>query len=52
MSVKAKGISPEILAVITAAACQLMGTDNLAVRITRPSTAWAMAGRQKNMNNH
>ncbi|MBC8016586.1 MAG: hypothetical protein H7X79_12695 [Sporomusaceae bacterium] len=45
MKIDAKGISPEVVAVI-AAALQMMGSSFQAVKITRTSDAWTNAGRQ------
>lgn len=50
MSIAAEGISPEVVAVITASIYAMMGTGNLAVRITRTGSQWVNAGRQKIMD--
>ncbi|HML31227.1 OadG family transporter subunit [Sporomusa sphaeroides] len=50
MAVDAEGISPEVIAVITASIYAMMGTGNLAVRITRTGNQWANVGRQKIMD--
>ncbi|WP_371371552.1 OadG family transporter subunit [Sporomusa aerivorans] len=50
VAVEAEGISPEVIAVITASICAMMGTGNLAVRITRTGNQWANVGRQKVMD--
>lgn len=50
MAVEADGISPEVIAVITASIYAMMGTGNLAVKITRTSNQWANVGRQKIMD--
>ena len=50
MAVEAEGISPEVIAVITASIYAMMGTGNLAVRITRTGNQWANVGRQKVMD--
>ncbi|TWH48196.1 OadG family protein [Sporomusa sp. KB1] len=50
MAVAAENISPEIVAVITASIYAMMGTGNLAVRITRTSNQWGNVGRQKIMD--
>jgi len=50
MAVEAEGISPEIVAVITASIYAMMGTGNLAVKISRTSNQWANVGRQKIMD--
>ena len=50
MAVEAEGINPEVVAVITASIYAMMGTGNLAVRITRTSNQWANVGRQKIMD--
>lgn len=50
MAVEAEGISPEVVAVITASIYAMMGTGNLAVRITRTGNQWANVGRQKVMD--
>ncbi len=50
MKIDAKGISPEIVAVIAASVYAMMGTANLAVRIKHTSDVWAIAGRQKLMD--
>lgn len=52
MTVNAKGIKPEVVAAIAAAVYQMMGTELVAMKIKQPSLAWAVAGRQKNMNSH
>jgi len=52
MKIDAKGVKPEVIAAITAAVYAMMGTHNLALRVKRNSNAWALAGRQKNMNSH
>lgn len=49
-TVEAEGISPEVIAVITASIYAMMGTGNLAVKITRTSNHWANVGRQKIMD--
>ncbi|SCM80733.1 conserved hypothetical protein [uncultured Sporomusa sp.] len=49
-SVEAEGISPEVIAAITASIYAMMGTGNLAVRITRTGNQWANVGRQKIMD--
>jgi hypothetical protein len=51
MKIDAKGVSPEVVAAIAAAITEIMGTGNLALRI-KPSTIWALTGRQKLMNSH
>jgi len=51
MKIDAKGVSPEIVAAITAAVTAMLGTGAVAIRI-KPSTVWAMTGRQKLMNSH
>ena len=50
LAVEAEGISPEVIAVITASISAMMGTGNLAVRITRTGNQWANVGRQKVMD--
>jgi hypothetical protein len=50
MAVDAEGISPEVIAAITASIYAMMGTGNLAVRITRTGNQWANVGRQKIMD--
>lgn len=50
MAVEAEGLSPEVVAVITASIYAMMGTGNLAVRITRTGNQWANVGRQKVMD--
>jgi len=50
MAVTAENISPEVVAVITASVYAMMGTGNLAVRITRTSNQWGNVGRQKIMD--
>lgn len=50
MAVEADGISPEVVAAITASIYAMMGTGNLAVRISRTGNQWAVAGRQKIMD--
>ena len=50
-SVEAEGISPEVIAAITASIYAMMGTGALAVRINRTSNQWANVGRQKVMDN-
>lgn len=50
MAVEAEGISPEVIAVITASIYAMLGTGRLAVKITRSSNQWANAGRQKIMD--
>lgn len=51
MKVDAKDVKPEVVAAIAAAVTAMMGTGNLAIKITT-SVAWAAAGRQKLMNSH
>ena len=51
MVVEAEGISPEVIAAITASIYAMMGTGALAVRINRTSNQWANVGRQKVMDN-
>lgn len=51
MVVEAEGISPEVIAAITASIYAMMGTGALAVRINRTSNQWANIGRQKVMDN-
>ncbi|MCE5285401.1 MAG: hypothetical protein LLG02_06105 [Pelosinus sp.] len=46
MKINAPGIRPEIVAAITASVCAMMGTGNIAVKITRTSEVWKFAGRQ------
>lgn len=46
MKIDAPGIRPEIIAAITASVCAMMGTGNIAVKITRTSDVWKYAGRQ------
>jgi len=46
MKIDAKGIAPEVIAAITAAISQMMGSQFQAVKITRDSDLWANAGRQ------
>jgi hypothetical protein len=46
MKIDAKGVSPEVVAVITAAIYELMGTGFQAVKITRDSNVWSVAGRK------
>jgi len=43
-------IDPAIVAAITAGVCEMLGTNNLAIRIIRTSNAWAAAGQQKLMD--
>jgi hypothetical protein len=50
MAVEAEGISPEVVAVITASVYAMLGTGNLAVKITRTGNQWANVGRQKIMD--
>ncbi|HWR42521.1 OadG family transporter subunit [Sporomusa sp.] len=50
MAVEAQGVSPEVVAAITASIYAMMGTGNLAVRITRTGNQWANVGRQKIMD--
>ena len=50
MAVEAQGISPEVIAAITASIYAMMGTGNLAVKITRSGNQWANVGRQKVMD--
>ncbi|BBB89768.1 MAG TPA: hypothetical protein PKA28_12165 [Methylomusa anaerophila] len=50
MQVKADGISPEIVAVITASVYAMLGTANLAVKISHTGNQWAQVGRQKLMD--
>ena len=45
MKIDAKGISPEVVAAITAA-LQMMGSSFQAVKITRDSDLWTNAGRK------
>jgi hypothetical protein len=45
MKIDAKGISDEVVAVITAA-LQMMGSSFQAVKITRDSESWIDAGRK------
>lgn len=52
MKIEANGVKPEVVAAIAAAVYAMMGTSGLALRIKRASNAWALAGRQKNMNSH
>ena len=40
----------EVVAVIAAAVYQMMGTTDVAVKITRGNDVWALAGRQKLMD--
>ncbi|QDR80103.1 hypothetical protein [Sporomusa termitida] len=49
-TVAAQGISPEIVAAITASIYATMGTGDLAIKITRTGNQWANAGRQKIMD--
>lgn len=51
IAVEAEGISPEVIAAITASIYAMMGTGALAVRINRTSNQWANVGRQKVMDN-
>ncbi len=46
MKIDAKGVSPEVVAVITAAVYQMLGTGFQAVKIRRDSDVWTVAGRQ------
>jgi hypothetical protein len=46
MKIDAPGIRPEIVAAITASVCAMMGTGNIAVKITHASDVWKFAGRQ------
>ena len=46
MSVNAKGVSPEVVAVIMAAVQQMMGSGFQAVTVRRASEVWTIAGRQ------
>jgi hypothetical protein len=47
MKINAKGIGPEVVAVITAAIYQMMGSTSFqAVKITRDSDVWINAGRK------
>ncbi|HWR38839.1 MAG TPA: hypothetical protein VN611_05025 [Patescibacteria group bacterium] len=39
-----------VVAAITAAVYEMMGTTNLVVRIRRTSSSWAVSGRQKLMD--
>ncbi|MGL5513032.1 MAG: hypothetical protein ACRDBM_07405 [Sporomusa sp.] len=50
MAIEAQGISPEVIAAITASIYAMMGTGNLAVKITRSGNQWADVGRQKVMD--
>ncbi|SDE73749.1 OadG family transporter subunit [Sporomusa acidovorans] len=50
VAVEAEGISPEVIAVITASVYAMMGTGKLAIRITRHGNQWAQVGRQKIMD--
>ncbi len=51
MKIDAKNVSPEVVAVITAAIQSMMGSNVVALKI-KPSTVWAQVGRQKLMNFH
>ena len=51
IAVEAEGISPEVIAAITASIYAMMGTGALAVRINRTNNQWANVGRQKVMDN-
>jgi hypothetical protein len=46
MKIDAKGVSPEVVAVITAAVHQMLGTGFQAVKIRRDSDVWTVAGRK------
>ncbi len=47
MKIDAKGIGPEVLAVITAAVYQMIGSASFkAVKIRRDSDLWTNAGRK------
>lgn len=52
MTIDAKNVKPEVVAVIAAAVAAMMGGQVKALRISNVSLAWAMAGRSKNMNTH
>ncbi len=48
--VEEQDISPEIIAVIAASVYAMMGTNQVVLRISRQSSAWSLAGRQKLMD--
>ena len=46
MKIDAKGVSPEVVAVITAAIYEMLGTGFQAVKIIRNSNEWSISGRK------
>jgi len=50
MAIEAQGVSPEVIAAITASIYAMMGVGNLAVTITRSGNQWASVGLQKVMD--
>jgi len=46
MKIDAKGATPEVVAIITAAIYEMMGTGFVAVKIRRDSDVWTVDGRK------
>jgi hypothetical protein len=46
MTIDAKGVAPQVVAAITAAIYEMMGTGFQAVKIRRDSEVWTVDGRK------